>query len=219
MSMQRAPAGPTQLEAELEQAAPTWWQFLLPAAALVLDITIATSGASSQTVWYVIRAAGVIAYVLLALTVVCGLLISNRILPAGRIRVDIFETHSFMALLVLAFGGFHALALLVDNYVGFSATQVFVPFASTYRPVSVALGILGLYGSAIIYASFWARKLIGYRAWRYVHYGSFLAFIAVTLHGVFSGTDAGTSWMLVIYALSVGTVAMLTFMRLLPPEA
>ena len=216
--MRRAPAGPGRLEDELEQAAPAWWWLLLPAIALALDVAVATSGASSQTVWYVIRAAGVIAYVLLAATVVCGLLISNRLLPAGRIRVDFFETHSFMALLVLAFGSFHALALLVDSYVGFSPTQVLVPFTSTYRPTSVALGILGLYASAIIYASFWARRLIGYHAWRYVHYGSFLVFIAVTLHGVLSGADAGTSWMLVIYGLSVGTVIALTFMRLLPPE-
>lgn len=217
--MLRAPVGPAQHEAELEQASPEWWQFLLPLAALLLDVSIATSGASSQTVWYVIRAAGVIAYVLLALTVVCGLLISNRLLPAGRLRVDFFETHSFLALLVLAFGGFHAMALLVDSYVGFSPSQVLVPFTSTYRPVSVALGILGFYGSAIIYASFWARRLIGYRAWRYIHYGSFLAFVAITMHGILSGTDAGSAWMLLVYAISVGTVAMLTLMRLVPAAA
>jgi methionine sulfoxide reductase heme-binding subunit len=216
--MQRAPAEPGQREAELEQAAPDLWQFALPAIALVLDVAVAASGAGPQTVWYVIRAAGVIAYILLALTVVCGLLISNRILPAGRIRVDIFETHSFMALLVLAFGGFHALALLVDNYVGFSVQQILIPFTSTYRPTSVALGILGFYGSAVIYASFWARKLIGYQAWRYLHYGSFLAFVAVTFHGVLSGADAGRTWMVGIYAVCVGAVAMLTFMRLLPDE-
>jgi methionine sulfoxide reductase heme-binding subunit len=206
----------TQRQAELEQASPEWWQFLLPLAALVLDVSIASSGVSSQTVWYVIRAAGVIAYVLLALTVVCGLLISNRLLPAGRLRVDLFEVHSFTALLVLAFGSFHALALLIDSYVGFSPSQVLVPFTSTYRPVSVALGILGLYGSMIIYASFWARRLIGYRAWRYVHYGSFLAFVALTLHGILSGTDAGTTWMVAIYALSAGTIATLTLKRLIP---
>jgi methionine sulfoxide reductase heme-binding subunit len=217
--MQIAPRLPTSREAELEQSAPALWQFLLPAAALVVDIAVASSGASSQTVWYVIRAAGIIAYVLLALTVVCGLLISNRLLPSGRIRGDILETHSFMALLVLAFGGFHALALLLDSYVGFSPTQVLVPFTSAYRPTSVALGILGLYASAIIYASFWARRLIGYQAWRYIHYGSFLVFIAATLHGAISGTDAGSSWMLIIYALAVTSVLVLTFMRLLPEEA
>lgn len=217
--MQKAPAGLTQRQAELEQAAPEWWQFLLPLTALILDISIATSGVSSQTVWYIIRAAGVIAYVLLATTVVCGLLISNRLLPAGRLRVDLFELHSFTALLVLAFGGFHALALLVDSYVGFSPTQVLIPFTSAYRPVSVALGILGLYASMVIYASFWARRLIGYRAWRYLHYGSFLSFIAITLHGILSGADAGTTWMLAIYGLSVGAVATLTFTRLMPKAA
>jgi sulfoxide reductase heme-binding subunit YedZ len=216
--MRMAPAGPNTLPGELEQAAPAWWHFLLPLAALLLDLAVAVSGASSQTVWYTIRATGIIAYVLLTLCVVIGLLISNRLLPSGRIRVDFFEVHSFMALLVLAFGGFHALALLVDNYIGFSPSQVFIPFTSTYRPASVALGILGFYATAVIYASFWARRLIGYQAWRVLHYGSFLTFIAVTMHGILSGADASSSWMVMIYAASAGAVALLTSWRILNAE-
>jgi sulfoxide reductase heme-binding subunit YedZ len=204
--------------AELEQASPAWWHFLLPLAILGLDIAVAVSGTGQQTVWYVVRATGVIAYVLLALSVVIGLVISNRLLPGGRIKSDVFEAHSFMTLLVLAFGGFHALALLVDSYVGFSPREILVPFTSTYRPASVGLGILGLYSAAIVYASFWARKMIGYQAWRALHYTAFFTFVAVTLHGIFSGADAGAGWMIAIYVLSITAVTSLTSWRILTAE-
>jgi methionine sulfoxide reductase heme-binding subunit len=215
--MPQAPAIAVK-QLELEEGKPDSWQLLLLAAVVALDVGVTASGISSQTIWHLIRATGIAAYVLLTVNVVIGLLMSNRLLT-GRLRTDAFEAHNFTALLVLGFGAFHALALLVDSYVGFSPTQILVPFTATYRPVAVAFGMLGLYGAAVIYFSFWMRHLIGYQTWRLIHYGTFVLFIAASLHGIFAGADSGASWMVLTYAASLIAVFGLTLMRVLRPRA
>jgi methionine sulfoxide reductase heme-binding subunit len=180
---------------------------------LVAAVTL--SGAGATTVWYVIRAAGIVAYLLLTLSMVAGLLVRHRAMPPGRPRVDVFEVHSFLSLLVLGFATFHALMLLLDSYVGFSPTQVLVPFTSSYRPVSVALGTMTLYLSTIIYGSFWLKRFIGQRGWRTLHYGSFLAFAGATYHGILSGADTSAPWMLAIYLVAIAIVVGFLAYRLI----
>ena len=105
--------------------------------------------------------------------------------------------------------------LLFDSYVGFSPTQILIPFTSSYRPVSVALGTMTLYLSAIIYGSFWLKRFIGQRGWRTLHYGSFLAFAGATYHGILSGADTSAPWMLAIYLVAIAVVIGFLAYRLL----
>lgn len=202
----------------LDQAVPSFLHFVIPALALIADVAFISSEFSSQTTWYVVRASGIVAYVLLTLSVVSGLLITNRVLPSGQPRVDAFEVHNFTALLALAFTSVHAVGLLLDSFIGFSVSQILVPFTSHYRPVAVGAGILGSYIVVAVYGSLWLRKRIGYRTWRTLHYGSFVAYALVTLHGLFSGTDTGTAWMVAIYAASVVLVAAFTGRRVMQAQ-
>jgi predicted ferric reductase len=180
-----------------------------------VTVGVLASGASSQTIWYIIRASGIIAFALLTLSVCAGLLITNRVLPSGQPRVDAFEVHNFTALLVFALVSVHLVALLLDTFIGFSVVNLFVPFTSSYRPVAVAGGILSLYVAAIVYASVWARRRIGYKTWRAIHFSSFGAFALAAAHGIFSGADSGESWMVAIYALLLAAVGLLTLRRIL----
>ncbi|HYM16659.1 MAG TPA: ferric reductase-like transmembrane domain-containing protein [Dehalococcoidia bacterium] len=209
----------TTSEDLLEGAAPSPIQLLAPIAALVFVAAVVGSGAGSQTVWYIIRATGILAFVILTLSVCVGLLISGRAVPAGRPRVDLYELHTFLSLLALGFVGAHALTLLLDNFVSFSPVQILVPFTSNYRPFAVALGIVGLYLTAVVYASFWARGRIGYKRWRTLHYISFATFGIVALHGMLSGADASAPWMVLVYFLSIAAVVALTANRILSPPA
>jgi sulfoxide reductase heme-binding subunit YedZ len=197
----------------VDQAAPFQWG--LPALALAASAAFALSGAGSQTVWYVVRATGVVSYVLITLTVVCGLLVSMRALPAGRSRVDVYEVHRFLALLAICGASFHALSLLLDSYIGFSPSQILIPLTSSYRPVAVSLGIMALYGSMAVYASFYAKRWLGYRTWRALHYGSFAVFSLATYHGILSGADTGQAWMLAVYFGSIGSVLGLLIFRII----
>jgi predicted ferric reductase len=165
-------------------------------------------------VWYTIRATGIIAYLLLTASVVAGLMMTNRALPAGQPRVDLFDVHSFTALLAIVFGGVHGLALLLDTFIGFTPAQILIPFISSYEPFGVGIGIISLYLTGGIYASFWAKRFIGHRAWRALHFGSFLGFLMAAGHGILSGSDSGSTWILGMYGLSIAVVIGLTARRI-----
>ncbi|HEY7268811.1 MAG TPA: ferric reductase-like transmembrane domain-containing protein [Dehalococcoidia bacterium] len=190
-------------------------QFGLPILALMAALAFALSGAGSHTVWYVVRATGVVSYALVTLTVVCGLLVSNRAMASGRPRVDVYEVHRFLALVAISAAGFHAVTLLLDSYIGFSPVQIVVPFTSAYRPLAVAFGIMALYGAVAVYASFYVKKWIGYRTWRALHYGSFVVFALASYHGILSGADSGQAWMLAVYGAAIITVMALVVYRII----
>jgi DMSO/TMAO reductase YedYZ heme-binding membrane subunit len=65
-----------------------------------------------------------------------------------------------------------------------------------------------------VYASFYIRPMIGYKAWRAFHYLAFAVFGLGTVHGLLSGSDSGAVWALGIYAVSVGAVALMLAYRI-----
>jgi len=47
---------------------------------------------------------------------------------------------------------------------------------------------------AIVTLTFYVRRWIGKRAWRVVHFASFLVFAFVLAHGLFAGPDSRQMW-------------------------
>ena len=174
--------------------------------------------AAQKAYWHLARSSGVVAYLLLWLSAILGLLITNRmarIWPGGPTA---FDLHQFASLLALAFTGFHALILLGDDYIRYSLVQILVPFMATgYRPMATGLGQIAFYLAALVTFSFYVKKHIGHRAWRLIHYISFLVFVLITLHGLLAGTDTWMLWPL--YWLSFGSVLFLTLYRILITHA
>jgi sulfoxide reductase heme-binding subunit YedZ len=168
-------------------------------------------GDPSHAFWYLSRAAGLCAFALLTFDVTLGLSVRTRLLEPHLARWRAFDLHQFTGLLALSVAGLHVLALLGDHYIGFRLSQLLVPFTAPYRPVWTALGTLGLYLLGGLVASFYARRLIGYRAWRTIHYATFGAFALALLHGLFAGTDAGTPWARALY---LGAGALVTTLAL-----
>ncbi|MFZ0014870.1 MAG: hypothetical protein WAL25_12235, partial [Acidimicrobiia bacterium] len=113
----------------------------------------------------------------------------------------------------------HVGVLSVHDYLPFSWREILVPGASTWRPIAVALGTVGLYGLAMVTSSFYVRRWIGQRAWRYIHFGSFGVFVASLLHGIQAGTDSGSPLMLGVYAGAAIVVFTLTAQRMLTMRA
>ena len=67
---------------------------------------------------------------------------------------------------------------------------------------------------AIVYASFHLRRRIGQRAWRTLHYVTFLSFVGATAHGILSGTDTGAAWAWWSYVVASVAVVFLTVYRI-----
>lgn len=162
--------------------------------------------------WYVARSAGISAFLLLTLSMWLGLGISSRIFDGLLDRPWVYEVHKFSSLLALGFVGLHMLGLLLDPYINYTLVSVLIPGASAYRPVATAWGVLGMYGAVFIIGSFYVRDSIGYRTWRLIHYGTFLLFVVVLVHGLFAGTDSSATWMRGIYWVAgTGTTYLVAY--------
>jgi methionine sulfoxide reductase heme-binding subunit len=170
---------------------------------------------ASRLPWYLSRAAGMTAYLLLSATTLLGLAVSTRIADRVIARPTVFGLHEYLAWLGLAATGLHLGGLLADTYLSFGVIDVAVPFAAPYRPGAVALGIVGLYLSAVLTGSFYVRARLGQRTWRAIHTTSFVAYVLATGHGILAGTSTSQPWMQWLYLLSGGAVLLLTNYRLL----
>ncbi|MGH2632414.1 MAG: ferric reductase-like transmembrane domain-containing protein [Tepidiformaceae bacterium] len=163
--------------------------------------------------WYLARSAGLVAYLLLFATVVLGLSIRTRGLDRYIARWRVTDIHIFLSLMVLALVVLHAGVLLWDGFVGYSIADVLVPFSTHYRTFWTGIGIVTLYALVLTILSFPARRYIGYRAWRTLHYGTFAVYVAALLHGIYAGTDSRVAWAQFIYIATAGTVLALLVYR------
>lgn len=166
--------------------------------------------------WYLARASAFASLSLLWISMMLGLGISNKMARLWPGAPAAFAIHEYVNLLGLAFAAFHALVLLGDHYIGFTLVQLLVPFSTgTYRPLWVGMGQVGFYIWSLVTLSFYVRKGIGQKTWRLLHYLSFLMYVAGLLHGIFSGTDAGTGWVQNFYWLTGGSLLFLLVYRML----
>jgi methionine sulfoxide reductase heme-binding subunit len=139
--------------------------------------------------WYLARASGVVAFVLLTVAVVLGLTLSGRAKLRYWPRFAVEDVHRFAGLLTGAFVSLHVLALFADSYMPFSLPQLVVPGASTYRPLATALGVVAaelLFALAITNRY---RKRLSYRFWRRAHYVNFAVWGLALAHGLAAGSD------------------------------
>lgn len=185
----------------------------LPAPPVVSAPAAGTSQPVDHTFWYVSRAAGFTAYILLTLTVCLGLMVRTRFLDALVARWRSFDLHQFTALLALGFVALHIFSLLGDQYIGFQFDQLFIPLSAPYRPTQVAIGIIALYLMVVVIGSFYVRRSISYGTWRTIHYSTFGIFLLALAHGVLSGTDSGQPWANAVYWGTGIVVAALTLWR------
>lgn len=169
---------------------------------------------SPNEVWYLARAAGITAYVLLWLSLTLGIGITTRLFEPEIRRFNVFDLHGFVSLFGLLFVGLHVFILLLDKYVGFTVGELLVPFHSHYQPLWMGLGQLAFYLLLITTFTFYLRPIIGHRSWRALHYATFMLYVFALAHGVLTGTDTHQLWMLMIYCTTGFMTAMMVVTRL-----
>ena len=220
---------PNRPTAPPRKAAPSYHGLPLPvrlvawlALALVVGVVVGATAPSTlrrigavaalqpgMLDWYAVRALGFLAYIVLAFSVLYGLLLSTKILDVIAHRPVSFALHKDLAILAMILATLHGALLIGDASFDFTPRAILVPFASPYSPVSVGIGQLTFYGFVVITASFYIRSRIGQKAWRVLHYTTFLAFVGATFHGIASGSDSGQRWAFYLY---VGSVAIAIFL-------
>jgi predicted ferric reductase len=188
------------------------------AALLVLPswaprLVVSLQGGQPPAFWELSRAMGSVAFVLLWLSVLLGLGITARWVrrwPGSARAVDL---HRHGSILALMFASAHAVVLLGDRFVRFSAIELLLPFAVPHAAwLAIGAGQVALYLLAIVLGSFYVRRAIGQRFWRALHFATFAVFSLAVVHGAFAGTDRG-SWR-AVYGLAAGSVLSMTVYRL-----
>lgn len=170
---------------------------------------------NGQVWWYTARASGIVAWALLTLAVVWGLLLTTRLLGGRPTPKWLLDLHRFLGGIAVVFTGVHVAALVADSYVHFDVLDVLVPFASQWKPVPVALGVVALWLLLAVEGSSLLMRRLPRRWWRTIHLSSYLLFWVATFHTITAGTDAGSPWMFVATNVSIAVVVFLTLVRVL----
>jgi predicted ferric reductase len=176
-------------------------------AAVFLDWLFAAN--SVQAMWYITRASGLIAYVLIWLSMVWGLGVSSKIFDVLLHGTFTYDFHQYISLLAIGFTLLHMGVLLFDGYMPYSVWQILIPFISPYRPLWIGIGVIGFYLMALVTVTFYMRTRIGMKAFRTIHVFSLVSYFAITLHSFLSGSDSSLPSVMVLY---VGTFLITLFM-------
>ena len=182
-----------------------------PGAARGLATVLEANRASLP--WLLERLFAFLAYLAVTGSVVYGLLLSTKLLDAIAHRPISFSLHQDLAAIGLGLAAIHGVLLGLDSTVPFTLAQIVVPGLAPHAPLAVAVGQGALYLMAIVTLSFYVRRRIGQRAWRTLHYLTFLAFVGATVHGIASGSDSAAGWAQGLYLASAVVVGFLLTYR------
>ncbi|HEX2620014.1 MAG TPA: hypothetical protein VHL11_07700 [Phototrophicaceae bacterium] len=163
--------------------------------------------------WHLIRATAISGYLLVAGSTIWGLFVSSQLVKNWSPGIISMSMHSAMSWLGLLLGLVHALLLLTDKFFTYTLADIFVPFTGPYRPEAVGLGTLAFWVILLVSISFWFKKQMGHRAWKWLHLTSYIAFAMLTLHAIFAGTDGQLLGLRLVMGTAVMTVITLLIMR------
>jgi sulfoxide reductase heme-binding subunit YedZ len=176
-----------------------------------------------MTLWYVARAAGFVALLMLTASVTLGALASTRTganTPGGLDRRYLRQmAHRSFAVAGLLLIAFHATLIVLDSFVDVSLSGALIPFTSAWRPFAVGLASLALYATVATAISGAARGRLASsaaaaRRWRTVHVAAYAGWALAMGHGILAGTDTGTIWSTAIYVVCAIAVLMAVATRL-----
>lgn len=170
---------------------------------------------SSPLDWYVARAAGIAAYLLVTTAVLLGLTMAGKKTFRRWPQFVVEDVHRFVGLLVGSFVVIHVFTVAIDAWLPFSIGAIIVPFVSRYRPLWIALGVVAAELLLALAVTNHYRRRLEHRVWRRVHYLNFAVWGAATLHGIGSGTDRSAPWLLALFALATASVGAACVWRLL----
>jgi methionine sulfoxide reductase heme-binding subunit len=169
--------------------------------------------------WLVSRASGIVALVLISLSVLMGLAMAARAIHRPAIKRAVARLHEHIALIAILAIVIHGLALLGDHWLNPGWRGITVPFALSYRPAFTGLGIIAGYLTVLLGPSFYLRRRLGTKRWRALHRGTVVIWIVAVVHALGAGSDRSKVWMQWIVVAPVVPLVYLLVLRMLPSES
>jgi methionine sulfoxide reductase heme-binding subunit len=169
-------------------------------------VTVPIAGAVGPSAyWYLTRATGAVALILLTLSLALGVIDVGRYTTPRAPRFLVDGLHRTASLLAVVFLIGHILTAALDSFASIPLIDAVVPFAGSYRPLWLGLGAVSFDLLLAIVVTSLLRRRLGYRAWRLTHWLAYGSWPIALLHGLGTGSDVTTSWML---AISGGCLAV-----------
>ena len=170
---------------------------------------------NSKTLWYLTRGTGVVTLVLLTTSLVLGVLQVNRWRSRRWPRFVTGALHKNISLLVVAFLAVHITTAVADKYAPISWLNVIVPFTSSYRPIWLGLGAVAFDLLLAVIVTSALRPHISHRAWRAVHWVTYALWPVAFVHGLGTGSDIRTRWVLALNLLCLAVAVGAVWWRLI----
>lgn len=164
--------------------------------------------------WYVTRSSAIIAWALMSLSVVWGVLLSTRIFRKVDSPGHLQDLHRYFGSLALLGVAVHMVSLTLDGWLHFTPGQLLIPGHSLYRTIPVALGIIAFYLLVVVYGSSLLRDRLPPKFWKGLHYANYGAVLLIAFHAGLSGTDAGQWWYLSVSVFIISLTAIAIVVRI-----
>lgn len=167
-----------------------------------------------QVWWFLTRASGVVAWLMLTASVIWGIVFATKAFPNQRRPLWLATMHRWLAGLAWVFLAIHLVSLVADSYVDFGVLDLVVPYASGWKPGAVALGVVATWILAAVQVTSLAQRRLPRRVWRLVHLGSYATFWLASMHAAYAGTDRSNLLYRSTAAASIVAVAWALMYRL-----
>ena len=169
---------------------------------------------SNTVLWYATRGAGAVTLILLTAVVCLGVLSTLRVQSESWPRFMTTGLHRNLALMTMVFLALHIVTAVVDPFTNLGWASAFIPFSSYYRTFWLGLGAIAFELLLAIVVTSLVRGALGHGAWRAIHWLTYAAWPVAVLHGIGTGTDTWSAWMLAITATYVAAVGVAIVLRL-----
>jgi sulfoxide reductase heme-binding subunit YedZ len=178
-----------------------------------MSAQLATAGPSAY--WYLTRSTGAVALLLLTLAIVLGVIEVERWSTPRWPRFVIDSLHRNVALLTLVFLLLHILTSVLDSFASISAVDAVVPFVGSYRPFWLGLGAVAFDLIVAVIITSLLRARMGFATWRAVHWLTYASWPIALVHGLGTGSDASSSWLLAMSVVCMVAVLAAVLTRVI----
>lgn len=164
--------------------------------------------------WIVSRSSGIVAFVLITISVLIGLTMAGKPVRDPQFTKNLRAIHEQTALAGLVAIAVHGFAIFADPWLNPGITGIAVPFALSVHTFWTGLGVIAGYMAMLLGLSFYLRRQIGARVWRKAHRATIAVYVLGLFHALGAGTDTGSLLFLGFAAATAVPIAILFVYRL-----
>jgi len=165
--------------------------------------------------WIASRASGLLALVLVTISVGLGLMMAGKVMRRPGLSRKLIAIHEHAAVAGIIAIAVHGITLLGDPWLNPGIGGIAVPFTMGFRPLFTGLGIIAGYLAALLGLSFYFRKRIGAKLWRKAHRATVVVWVLGLVHAFGAGSDASAVWFRWWVLLTTPPIAGLFVYRML----